>query len=396
VICVDHLITNIGYYTLIPIWPVVLTQVKGLSLPQVATVTFVLTFSVRSAQALTGPLLDSVRPKWSIVFGVLLTGFSFLAMGYVATFPWILVLSVSAGLGASMNSLTAKTVVAHEGARTGRALTYFSIINVVVNLAFAAGSLLGSYLLARSLVPYVFVVTGAFYVLTSGIVLWLLPPLKEHEPSLHSLEYWGRYRRVWSDGDFRSALPLIVIGWLCNAQLFSTLSYYVSIQLQRPALLGVLFTLNAGLVITLQLLVSRAAAGMRTGHGVGRPFGLAYLLFSLAFVAAGVHPSLSLLFLMVVLFTVGEMLFVPCADAITSEHAKPDLRATYFSILGVSRAVGEGLGAYAGLRWLGYWIERNQPSGFWLSLGALMGLSSLGVWWSTSRPGGIRAYVSGK
>jgi len=358
----------------------VLTTVKGFSLPEVATAMFTLSLAFRSGHFFTGPFVDSTNVKTCLVIGVFLTGLSFWTMAYVNTLPLLIACIILAGCGHSTNALASKSFVSNFGGKDGNSLIYFSTINVFVNAAAAVGSLLGSYLLASKLTSHIFQIVAAFYVVAGVIVLLMLQQAKNFERSLKRVEFWNGYRKVLSDQGYLKFLSFNFVGWFCYTQMFTALPYFASIRYGMDDKLGLLYMLNALMIILLQLPVSVYMNKLLPQGKETHQFFFAYLLFSLAFLIAGVYQSFIVLFLIIILFTLAEMLFTPLVDTMVCNYTKAGLNTTYFSVLGISKALGEGFGSYFGLRLLGFWVQRNQYSWFWLSLAVLVWVASLSLW----------------
>jgi DHA1 family multidrug resistance protein-like MFS transporter len=381
-ICLDYLITNVGYFSLIPILTIILSKTKGFSVSEMATAIFAITLSFRAAHFFVGPFLDSINVKTSIVIGAFLTGFSFMLMGYVNTLPLLIACSILAGCGSSANTLSAKTLVSKIGNQDGQSLTYFSIINIFVNIAAAIGSLIGSYLLTQNLTSYVFMITGIFYASAGLVILLMVPNNDKSQKIKKRIEFWNGYKSVISDKPYLEFLQFNFFGWFCYAQLFSTLPYYVSTYYQLEGQLGLLYTLNAVMIILLQLPMSKLVNKFVPKGKEIQQLLFSYLLFGLGFLIAGISQSFTILFLMIVFFTFAEMLFTPLVDTMLHSYAKPELHTTYFSVLVISKAFGDGFGSYFGLRLLDFWSQQNNYSLFWYSMVALVGIFSLICWFT--------------
>jgi predicted MFS family arabinose efflux permease len=83
--CLNHLAINTGYYMLIPILAILLTKEKLLSLSEIALVLLVFSSTIRGSQFFTGPFLDTLSSRTTLVLGALLTGGSYVVMSYVST-----------------------------------------------------------------------------------------------------------------------------------------------------------------------------------------------------------------------------------------------------------------------------------------------------------------------
>jgi hypothetical protein len=205
-------------------------------------------------------------------------------------------------------------------------------------------------------------------------------PSEEDEPKKQEIRLWSKYKDVLSDRKYLRTLPFIFFGWFCYTQLYSVLPYFVSTYYHMADKLGLLFTLNALLIIILQLFLSASAKKFVSQSNEHYLFLFSYILYGAAFLCAGLYLSFGGIVVVVVLLTLAEMFFTPSADTLVSTYAKPGLQSTYFSTSGVARAVGEGAGSYFGLSWLGFWLQRSQVGNFWLSLLILVGIACLGFW----------------
>jgi MFS family permease len=379
-IYLDSLLTNTGYFLLIPILTIVLSKDKLLPLSEVATAVFILTISLKSAKFFTGSLLDSLNLKLGLVIGVAIAGASFFAMGYINALPLLVPLAILAGWGNSANNLTVKSLVANIADKNSSSLIHFSAINVLVNIAALVGAFIGSLLLARNLGSYIFQITGIFY-LVAGVVVWLLLRRTEvADNSIAHINFWYGYKRVLSDRHYLKLLPLNFVGWFCYSQLYSTVPYFVSDRYGTADKVGILYMLNALAVILLQIPVSHYVLKKFPQQKPTYQLFASYLIFSLSFLVAGIYPSFAVLALTIAIFTLAEMLLTPSVDAIVSLYAPPNLRTTYFSVMSISRALGESFGGYAGLHLLGFWSERQQHQYFWFSLALLVLIASVVLW----------------
>jgi MFS transporter, DHA1 family, multidrug resistance protein len=375
VICLDYLFTHLGYFMLIPVLALILTNSLGFSLKEVSLATFIFTLSYRSGKFFTGPLLDGLNPKITVVMGVLLAGFSFIMIGFTKSFLILVFCLILVGLGISANGLAAKSSISYIGSKDGKSLTYFSNINVFVNIAAAIGPLLGTYLLGTDLERFIFQITGTFYILAGVVVMVLLKSTDFSESRIRSLSYWDSYKEVLTDFRFLKFLVFNAIGWFFYAQLFMSLPYFVKNQYHMEEKMGMLFTLNAVLVISLQMVITSLVEKYLPGRKEVYRLLVSFLLFSIAFGIAGFFQSFYVLFMVIVVFTLAEMVFTPSVDTIVSNICKKDLRTTYFSILGLSTALGEGFGNFVGLRLVDFFLKLGVAEWFWISI-SLFALSA--------------------
>lgn len=135
--------------------------------------------------------------------------------------------------------------------------------------------------------------------------------------------------------------------------------------------------LNGILVVLLQIPIGRLMDTTLSGKREGYRLMLAFILFGVSFSMNAIVDSIGGYYVFVAIFTIAEMLFIPTIDAFVSTAANPDLRITYFSVIGLSTALGEGVGVYTGLQLIYIWSLYGKLSYFWLSLALLSGLALL-------------------
>src|SRR5919197_1101866 len=92
---------------------------------------------------------------------------------------------------------------------------------------------------------------------------------------------------------------------------------------------GLLLIIAPLLVVTAQLRLTRATARLDAAARLGA----AMLLMGLPFLALIAAPSVAVIAAVIVVFVVGEMLWIPTSQALAAELAPPRLRGTYFGTL---------------------------------------------------------------
>ncbi|WP_405108687.1 MFS transporter [Paenibacillus sp. FSL K6-1217] len=374
-ICLNTLVTHLGFYAMTAVLTVYLTQVKGMPLSVTAVVTMIFTVSYRSARFLTGPLLDNIDPFKCMWAGCFLTGVS-LAMADFWQSPVLITIQlVIAGIGYSVRGLSSKASLSFVGSKDGHSLFYFANSNMYTNGAAIAGPLIGSLLLTGSLKSFTLSFVGGFYIL-GAILLSIFPPGcslqgRERKP----VSFWKGYQTVLLDKSFRKVLLFNMIGCFFFTQLFNSFPYLIGTYSDAPEKLGSLLMLNGILVVLFQIPIGRWMNTFLSGKREGYRLLLAFLLFGTSFSLNAIVDSIGGYYVFVALFTIAEMLFIPAIDAFVSNAAHPDLRITYFSVIGLSTALGEGIGVYTGLQLIHMWSLYGKLSYFWLSLALLSGLS---------------------
>jgi MFS family permease len=112
-----------------------------------------------------------------------------------------------------------------------------------------------------------------------------------------------------------------------------------------PSTWGFLVILNPLTVTLFQLRLTRWVAGVPAATKLV----VAMLLMGLPFLSLSVTAALPVVALVILVFVVGEMLWVPTSQAIAAGLAPPDLRGAYLGLFSSMGAVGFALAPFTGL-----------------------------------------------
>ena len=157
----------------------------------------------------------------------------------------------------------------------------------------------------------------------------------------------GSLRVILHDRTFRLFMAASVFAWLV----------YVAYETVLPISLveshgiptwgwGFLLVVNPLLVTLFQLRLTRHVAGVPTAL----KWVAAMLLMGLPFLLLGFSSAIPLIVIVLVLFVIGEMLWVPTSQSIVAGLAPDDLRGAYMGAFGGTTAMGFALAPFLGLQ----------------------------------------------
>jgi dipeptide/tripeptide permease len=140
------------------------------------------------------------------------------------------------------------------------------------------------------------------------------------------------------------------------ASMFATMTYVATETLLpisvttthhlAPALWGVLMILNPLFVTVFQLRLTRWTAGIPASLKLG----VAMPLMGVPFLLLNVHGSAGVIALVIMLFVIGEMLWVPTSQAVVAALAPADIRGAYMGVFGGTWSVGWAATPFLGLQ----------------------------------------------
>ncbi|QLE75749.1 MFS transporter [Streptomyces rectiverticillatus] len=340
-----------GFFAVLPYLGLWLVDSRGLSGADAGLVVGAAILANRAGGVLLVPLIHRLGLKASVGAGYLGAAVAFAVLGMGLTLPasgW-LVLAASAGLSLAMATTALKAQVAAFA--PDQRLRGFSYLNMAVNAGSAVGPVLGGFLLERH--------ADALPLAAAALDLVALAAV----PALPGAWRAGERPRAHAGGDGRGRgrwLPqrpfvvfsLLVCGtWVAYAQVFDVLPAYLGDSVNTRDL-GLVFTLNAVLVVALQVPVSalsrRVLTRPRAGFGILCAAANVVLAAAVLLFAFGRSAGLGLLLGAMVLFTLSELVWSPLYDAQVAERRGALSTTAAYALAGVAWGAAESAGAWLG------------------------------------------------
>jgi MFS family permease len=97
-----------------------------------------------------------------------------------------------------------------------------------------------------------------------------------------------------------------------------------------------------------------------------RTIAVGYLLVGFGFALSGAAQTIPMLALVVIIFTIGEMVAMPIAAAYITDNVAPEMRGRYMGVYGLVWALGLTFGPSIGLR-----LHTHNPTWLWSACAAL-------------------------
>ncbi len=236
---------------------------------------------------------------------------------------------------------------------TGQRVPAFAMNRLAVNLGFAAGPAVGGFLAERSFL-LLFVgdaVTSAAF----GLLALFALPGGERAARKGSEASWVRV--VLGDRSFVLFLSASLVGALVLVQAFSSFALQVSSRFSSAAY-GSLISLNGLLIVFLELPIASVTQRLRP-----RPvMAVGFLLLGTGYALTAFAGTLPLLALVVLIWTLGEITYMPVAAAYVADVAPDDMRGRYQGAWGLTFGAAFVLGPTLGTAFFSV-----SPTGLWLS-----------------------------
>ena len=289
------------------------------------------------------------------------------ALAVATSTAGLLALAFSFGVLAEMYRPAVSASVADLVAEADRPRAY-ALIYWAINLGSAVGPALGGWLAVRSYAS-LFWLEGATLLTYAALVAVAVPETQPGAP------VGGRpqvsLRPVVRDGVL-AALSLVVltvgIGFF---QLFTTLPLAMAADGLSELDFGLVVSVNGGLIV----LVGLPVAAWMGRHQTGWPLPAAVALIAAGLALQAPASTLGAYATCAVVWSVGEMAFLPIIPTLVSRLAPDGLQGSYQGVYhgawGLSKAIGPALG--------GLVLAGVGGPGLWLSAAALVAAASAGL-----------------
>jgi MFS family permease len=148
------------------------------------------------------------------------------------------------------------------------------------------------------------------------------------------------------------------------SQLYGLLSVYTEYVGLQPYAFGVLFAVNGGMVVALQIPIRKVTQRI----GSEKAFALAQFLFAAGFSYFMLSKDLNQFLVGAVILTLGEITFFPASSGFIANLSPVDKRGRYLALSGLFFGVGGSVGALIGFRLYGVLLHKELV---WAILGAV-------------------------
>lgn len=188
-----------------------------------------------------------------------------------------------------------------------------------------------------------------------------------------------RMARAFADRELRLLLMGTFLGAMLTTQMYSTFAIYMTDYVgSTKAEVGLLYTINGGLVLALQL----PATAIIRRIGVRAILPRASLICAAGFALVSLG-SFSGAALAIFVITFAEILYSPAHQATVAELSKPGARGSTFGLLGFAQLAGIAFAPLLG----GAMLDAIGHHGvaLWLSMAAVLGLGQALCLWRFAR-----------
>jgi len=359
-------IDRIGGSLLFPFFALYITKRFNVGMSEVGILFAIFSISSFLGSMVGGALTDRLGRKGVLIFSLIATSFSSVAMGLAGSLQAFYLLAVMVGILVDIGGPAHQAVVADLLPEKKRAEGY-GILRVAFNVSVVIGPAIGGFLAARSYL-LLFITDAIISLITAAVIYFALPETKpETAPGLAPESMAGSFRGyivVLRDRIFVLFMIASMMMAMVYMNMNTTLGVYLRDVHSEPEYrYGLILSLNAIMVVFLQFPITRRIEGFPPMLMMA----LGTFLYALGFAMYGFVSAYSLFLLAMVIITIGEMVAVPVSQAIVANLAPEDKRGRYMAVYGISWGIPFAVGPYLA----GQVMDNMDPRILWYAAGII-------------------------
>jgi MFS family permease len=353
-------IDRLGFALLFPFFGLYVTEKFGVGMIEVGIIFAIWAVTSQVGSVIGGALTDKIGRKTMVMFGLVISALSALAMGIVSDLNHFYITIAIAGTLGDVGHPAQQAMVADLLPEEKRAQGY-GVWRVVANLAVMIGPLIGGWMATSSYLS-LFITDAITSTITAVIVLVTLPETKpetaEDKEEEDLIKTFSGYFRVIKDLNFMEFIFASILVNTVYVQMNSTLPVYLrDIHHTPPSTYGIILSINAGMVVVFQFWLTRKMASIPPMLMMA----LGTLFYLVGFGMYGFVGGFFMFALAMVILTIGEMILIPVAQALVAQFAPEDMRGRYMAVYGIGWSIPFAIGPYLA----GLVMEKIDPNWVW-------------------------------
>ena len=339
-------IDMLGGSLIFPFFSLYMTRKFNVGMTEVGTMFLVwaLTSGV-IGNTLGGAMADKFGRKANIIFGLVASSVSALLMVVINDLVVFYVAIAIVGIFQDISGPARQAMIADLVPEELRGDGY-GIFRIVFNLSVTIGPAIGGYMATRSFVS-LFYSDVIISLIAAAFVFAFLPETRpvivqsEHHKEESFLVTFKGYGQVLKDKLFIGFMLVSMLSVLMYFNMNSSLSVYlVNHKGVTPEQFGYILSLNAGMVVLLQMFFTRVTAKWKPMLAIA----LGNFLYVIGFTMYGMVNTYFLFILAMVIITIGEMIYAPKEQALVANFAPENMRGRYMAIRGFSWIIPVAIG----------------------------------------------------
>lgn len=343
----DTFTMAVGFFMLIPLLALHLIDNLAYSLSLVGFIVAVRGFSQQGLMIIGGTLSDRIGLKKAICIGVLTRAVGFGLLGMVDSVSGFLIAGFFAGFGGAFFHPASYAYYAHLTEEHNR-VSIYAVREMLSNLGFVLGPLLGGFLLALDFSIVSYTSAGLFLLSFVFTYLWL-PDDREKKneskaplPNDSSLK---KLKMIYNNKAFIRFTFTMIGCWILTSQLHLAVPIKVNELMASKSEIGFVYSMGAIVMVLTQIpLATLSQKKLKPFHVLA----LGTVLLSAGLVILGTSYLPVGIYFGVIFFTMGQVFIQPMMNNLVSIYAQKGNTASYFGFNGLALAIGGFIGNIGG------------------------------------------------
>jgi MFS family permease len=336
---------------------------RDIGMGQVALVLGAMSVGSLVAPVVSGYLSDAIGRRNTIVFSLVTSAVSLLALYWCRTLPEYMAIGAINGFcnflfGPATNALLTDLVTKEQ-----RVLA-FALLRLAINAGFAVGPAVAGLLFTRA--PVMIFVGNTVSTLAFALLAWIWLPHGLRTVSGRTAEaavIWQSWREALVDVGrnhrYQQFLVALLFMAIAFVQGFHVLAVTAVDRGLTPAAYGLVMAFNGVLIVAIELPLNQWMRHFDTR----RVLIVGYALIGFGTAAFGLVHTVGGFFAAMALFTVGEMISLPIGNSYNGDLAPEKYRGRYFGLSSTVWAIAGLMGS------AGVWLYGILGTSWWLIAG---------------------------
>jgi MFS family permease len=358
------LINQIGSGMVFPFLTLYLHQRLSLSMTAVGVILSVWAISGLVGSLVGGSLTDQFGRKRLMVFSLGATAVGLVAFGFADALPTSIAAVVFVGFVSAMFQPARDAMVADLVGPDKRPQAY-GLLRVVANLGIGIGPAIGGFLASRSYLLAFLAsgsATGLFFLITLSQMHETMPAAAPRHKANAGAP--GNFAAVLHDRRFVLFCVATSLAVVAYSQMMTVLPVYMKDQFGLgETFYGWVMTTNALMVVALQFPITRSTQRLARFPLIA----LGAVLYAAGVASVALGTTFWHFVVSMAILTLGEMIVVPTATAVTADLAPPQVRGRYMGALALTWNIGFGIGPILG----GIITDQVFPRALWPIMGSV-------------------------
>lgn len=344
---ISRTIVAIGYTMILPFLAVMLTKVHHMDLQEVAIIMSVYIFCQSGLMIPATFTINKIGYKNSMILGRIFGGVLYILYLYISYLPALILLSILIGFGTSLFNLATKGYLSIQTqSNPEKKFNVFSIYNMSINLGASIGPLIAAVFMTHNSFKFMLYFITIINILSIFIIERSIFNSHELYAKSSLKETLYDFIKILKNKKIYKILMITFFSQITFSQFFIVIPLYFLSTGKNLATYSILMLINTIMCLAFPFVIihiNKILIKDRNYMGLG----IGSLLISFGMIFMGVSNRLWGFIVCTIIFSIGELFFVPFEDKAISDVIT-DLRTTtaYFSVAALGWALAKGLGSY--------------------------------------------------